>query len=514
MAKDGPFRGKIGHLSANPGGSGALLSDNRCSWRGACLYWCQRTGTGLGAGSGMAFSPELAARRFGGGLSPRHSAPVSVEAILEDLAGPDQMAAAYPVTPYATYQDMDIEAVRLRGILKKNANTDKGLEARQAFRAQIKAAEALMRMDRRAQLSRFADAPFAMREHLWLFWTDHFTTVRTDRIDQYTELSYAEQAIRPHITGRFSDMLLATAKHPRMILFLNQNTSVGENSPLGLNSSKNRGINENLAREILELHTLGVGGSYSQTDVRNFAKLLTGMNVNRERRFEFNPRRSEPGQHEVLGVTYGRRRPGLEEIDQALNDIARHPDTARHLAEKLAVHFVSETPDEGMIDQMAAAYMAADTGLLPMYDAMLNHPSAWHTDALGNVKWPVEFVFSAVRALGLTGADIHALPDGRFQTAFEGRVARMGQRMGRAGGPDGWEEADSYWITPQAVAQRISWSMIEPSRLTDTLPDPRDFVDTAVGSMAPESLRFVARAAETEVEGVGLVLASPAFQRR
>ncbi len=430
------------------------------------------------------------------------------------LAAPDEMAERYPITAYSTFQDMDVESLRLRGIYKKNLNTDVGEAARAGLRETLLDARNLMEQDRRAQAARFVDAPDAMREELTIFWTDHFTTVRTGRIDQYTQQSYAEQAIRPHVAGKFSDMLLAAAKHPRMILFLNQNVSIGENSPLGRNSQKKRGINENLAREILELHTLGANGGYTQTDVRNFAKLLTGMAIDRQRRFEFNARRSEPGQHEVLGKTYGRRRPGLEEIDEALNDLARHPDTARHLAWKLAMHYVSETPDDGMIEQMAQAYLAADTALLPMYEAMLRHPAAWDFSGLGNVKWPVQYVYSAARALGIRGADIMALPEGRFRGAFDGRVARMGQRLSRANGPDGWEEADTHWITPQAVAHRISWAMVEPSRLMDILPDPRDLVDTAIGPDAPESLRFVAKAASNQVEGVGLVLASPSFQRR
>ncbi|MEM1302332.1 MAG: DUF1800 domain-containing protein [Pseudomonadota bacterium] len=462
----------------------------------------------------MTFSPDLAARRFAGGLSPYVPAPRDVAAMVEGLSRPDRMAERYPVTPYSTFQDMDVESITLRGVYKKNNGTPKGKEARAAFRQVLKDARDLMLQDQRAQIARYMDAADGMREELGIFWTDHFTTVRTGRVDQYTELSYAEDAIRPHITGRFADMLLAAAKHPRMLLFLNQNMSVGENSSLGKNGQKKRGINENLAREILELHTLGADGGYTQTDVRSFAKLLTGLNVGRDRRFVFNEHRSEPGRHTVLGVTYGRRNPGLEEIDAALNDIARHPQTARHLAWKLLVHFVSETPDPALMDQMAQAYLTADTQLLPMYEVMLRHASAWEDTGLGNVKWPVHYVYSAARALGLRGQDIMELPDGRLRSAFQDRVARMGQRLGRAVGPDGWEEADGYWITPQAVAQRISWAMTEPSKISETLPDPRAFVDMAVGSNAPDSLRFVASAAETQAEGVGLVLASPAFQRR
>ena len=228
--------------------------------------------------------------------------------------------------------------------------------------------------------------------------------------------------------------------------------------------------------------------------------------------FSYRKSRAEPGEKTVLGRTYGTSGARLEGIFAALDDLARHPATAMHLARKIAVHFVSDTPDSALIDAMASRYRDTDGDLHAVYAAMLTHPSAWDF-AQRNVKSPIDFVGSTLRALDVAPRQIQNAKPGRILNNLMMPLALMGQEYGSAPGPDGWPEADPQWITPQRLAARLQWAMGVPHLMRRVLPDPRDFVDIALGQDVPEEVRFAANAAEDRAEGVGLVLASPAFQR-
>ncbi|MEM8699790.1 MAG: DUF1800 family protein, partial [Pseudomonadota bacterium] len=177
-------------------------------------------------------------------------------------------------------------------------------------------------------------------ERLASFWADHFSVTGKSLNRVLFVPAFEVEAIRPHIMGNFADMLVAVTRHPVMLDYLDQRVSVGPNSRAG--RRREQGLNENLAREILELHTMGVGSSYAQADVRELAELLTGYTYHGETgAFRFVENRAEPGAETVLGRTYGRGKPDPGEAEQALRDIAAHPETHRHLARKLAVHFTS-----------------------------------------------------------------------------------------------------------------------------------------------------------------------------
>lgn len=459
----------------------------------------------------MRFDPEMAAIRFGCGLSPSLPAPRSADEMLSRLAGPDHAARAFPMPGYEVALD-NRRKVRAARRAYKAATVDAERETlkqemRQARRAAFQDGATWFGQT----LLRRALAEDGFRERLAAFWADHFTAAGRSGLMRDAHALYAEEAIRPHVAGRFADMLRAAETHPMMLAYLDQRRSTGPNSRRAARRGEKTGLNENLAREMLELHTLGVGGPYTQRDVRQLAELLTGLTYTR-RGMRFRPGMAEPGAETVLGRDYGGGKARLEDIFAALDDLARHRATAAHLSRKLAVHFVSDTPDAGLVADMTARFLETDGNLTELYAAMLAHPAAWMAEG-GNVKQPMDFVGSALRALDIGPRHMPLDRLGRMRGLFLGPLELMGQSWGRPGGPDGWPEADGAWITPQRLAARLQWAMTVPFRLRGVLPDPRDFVAVALGGRASDAVRFAASAAETRAEGIGLVLASPDFQR-
>jgi uncharacterized protein (DUF1800 family) len=444
----------------------------------------------------------LAAIRFGYGLPVGQDAPGGAEAMLALLAGPDMAMDQWPgITMAAVAPVWQVAAVARRAARQSEAD-------KRAFRVSLRAVQDQRFDAMRAGIARALGAQDAFRERLVRFWADHFTTEAKFRHDAALTDAMAEDVIRPHVAGRFADMLRGVTLHPAMLLYLDQVRSVGPGSVQG--QRRDAGLNENLARELMELHTLGVGGSYRQDDVRQAAELLTGLTATPKDGFAFNPDMAEPGPETVLGITYDGAE--MTPIHDLLDDLAIHPDTARHLARKLAVHFVSDTPDEGMIATMAAAYLAADGHLMALYRAMLLHPAAWD-GALQKARQPYDFIVVALRALGLTPDAALRLNRKRMAGLILSPMRAMGQDWGKPGGPDGWEESATAWINPQGMAARITWAMTVPAEL-DAVTDPRAMLDRVLGGIASERLIWAVHAAEDPREGVGLILAAPEFNRR
>lgn len=458
----------------------------------------------------MPFDPTLAAIRFGTGLSPHHAAPQNVGDVLAELTGADVMAADFPVAPFDQAAPSMLAlavARRVRDDARGTADYDAALAADQNIR-QLARSQKLHHLA--TEIARMVDAPVGLRERLVHFWTDHFTTVSRREDNAHLVTPYIESAIRPHVTGSFADMLVAVTLHPLMLLYLDQTRSVGPNSTVGLRQGQ--GLNENLARELLELHTLGAGGPYTQPDVRELAELLTGLTFHVVEGFAFNPRMAEPGAETVLGETYADAA-SLDVIRAALRDLAVHPATAAHLARKLAVHFVSDTPPPDLVTALADSFVAGQGALAPVYETLLAHDAAWDP-ARAKVRTPMEYMSAGVRALGMTGAQVMALDVPLVRAVFERPLRVMGQPWQKPAGPDGWPEAASDWIIPQTMAGRISWAMQVPARLVPDLPDPRDFVTTALGPDPDPAVAFAASASESRPDGIGVILASAAFQRR
>jgi uncharacterized protein (DUF1800 family) len=455
----------------------------------------------------MTSIPTIAAIRFGYGLAPGQPAPQGAADLLAQLARPDAIAARLPVTPF----DRIIAEARENSAMKRKAKKgDKAVEA--AFRDKRRAVLIQSYADMRTMIARAALSPDGFRERLVQFWTDHFTAAGKMPIMRGTVPGYVEAAIRPHLAGRFAELLRAVETHPMMLHFLDQTDSTGPNSAAA--RRKGAGLNENLAREILELHTLGVHGSYTQADVRQLAELLTGVSFRMDEGFVFRPNMAEPGAETVLGKSYGGRAASLDDVYAALDDLAVHPDTARHLARKLAVHFVADDPDPALVAHVEAAWNASRGDLTAVYAALLEHPSAWAP--LGaKAKRPFDFIASSLRALDLPEAALLELPGRAAYRLLLAPMRAMGQTIEAPPGPQGWPEAAEAWISPPTLAARIQWAMTTPRvLLTDRLPDPRDLVAAALADAAGPELVLAAARSENRAEGVGLVLASPDFNRR
>lgn len=459
----------------------------------------------------MSFQPEIAAIRFGEGLSPQVAPPASIAEMMDRLRGPDLAADAFAMRSFDQVRaDMQkVEEVRLE--FRRGRNGPDAEKLSDAFgKARGKFVRGLLKSFP-ASLGRSITTQDGFRERLARFWGDHFTVVGRNSLTRFAVPNYVESAIRPHLAGRFEDMLVSVTTHPMMLDYLDQTRSVGPNSKIGQRGK--RGLNENLARELLELHTLGVGGAYRQEDVRQMAELLTGLTANMKNGFVFRPALAEPGAETVLGSSFGGAEPSMDDIRAALKFLASHPTTAEHIARKLATHFVADTPDEALVAAMRARFLDTDGDLAEVYGAMLEHPAAW-TSFGAKVKQPIDFVTSTMRALGAPPAVFEKYNRRKLTAYLGGPMAAMGQTWLRPGGPDGWPEEAEAWVTPQGLAARLQWAMSAPSAVFRGLPDPPVFLKTALGSLADERLEFAAKAAETRREGIGLILASPAFQRR
>jgi uncharacterized protein (DUF1800 family) len=451
----------------------------------------------------MVYDESIAAFRFGYGFRPGEAAarPGAMLAGVKRAAGDAAGRATTLPEREAAFTRL-FQAQRRRQTPGGPAKVQAALAAiRQGFAA-----------DRASRVAQAVLSPNGFSERLVWFWTDHFTvSARGGRLMSIGP-AFEADVIRPRLAGDFATLLRAAVKHPAMLEFLGQAASIGPGSQVGL--ARGLGLNENLAREVLELHPLGVGADYGQADVRQFAELLTGLGVDRKAgAMVFRPERAEPGAETVLGTPYGGA-PVAEEadIDAALDALAAHPATARHVATKLAVHFVSDDPDPDLVAHLAETFRRFDGDLMAVYAALLEHPASWR--GLGpKVRQPFEFVVASLRAAGVRDqaglAGFAADPETNPVAA----LARMNQPIWSPSGPDGWPEAADAWISPPGLTGRIDWA----SRLGVALGpavDPRAFVETALGPLARAETRFAARVAAERWEGIALVLASPEFNRR
>lgn len=448
--------------------------------------------------------PDLAALRFGTGLPVPASAPLTPEAMLDSLAGPDRIVQDFPIPDF----DMVMGLLRSGDALRKEARRNPA-KGRKPYDAAVDKSAIPARISARVTIARAVANPDGFRERLVSFWTDHFSTRSRSQFQTYLPFALAEQAVRPRLAGTFGDLLSAVTFHPAMLSYLDQTASYGPGSKKGL--SQDRGLNENLARELIELHTLGVDAAYSQADVRQMAELLTGLAFDHDRGFFFDKARAEPGPEQVLGVEYAGQ--GMAPILAALHDLALRPETAAHLSRKLAVHFVSDEPSAPLVEAIRAAYVGSGGDLLASYQALLTHPDSW-TPFLLKARQPYDFIVASLRALGLTGQAIVDMDEKQFRRLIQNPMQSMGQQFKGPPGPNGWPEEAEAWITPQGLAGRITWAMNIPGRLTDPLPDPVKLAKAALGSKASEVLLWSAARAENIREGVGLVLSSPDFNRR
>jgi uncharacterized protein (DUF1800 family) len=354
------------------------------------------------------------------------------------------------------------------------------------------------------RLTAAVETETGFHERLVWFWSNHFAVSATRAQAINLIGPYEREAIRPHVNGRFADMLLAVMRHPAMLIYLDNQQSFGPNSRAG--QRRDKGLNENLAREALELHTLGVNGGYTQADVTELARALTGWGVRynplstEEDRFVFDAARHEPGARTVLGRRYAQG--GAEQAQAVLLDLAAHPATARFVAYKLARHFVADDPPPDLVKRLSAIFLETGGSLAALHRGLVESPQAW-LPSLAKVKRPDEYLVSSLRALGVT-----QWPGPALQLASRA----MGQRQFYPPSPQGWADQASVWLAPDSLLKRLEWADAAAHRVPAR--DVRQLAADLLGPQLSETTRREIDRAESPQQALVLMLASPEFLRR
>ncbi len=361
--------------------------------------------------------------------------------------------------------------------------------------------------------------PTPFVERMVHFWSNHFA-VSADKLAVVGLSGTLEfEAIRPHVLGRFSDMLSAVERHPAMLIYLDQAVSIGPNSPLGqriaARGKRKIGLNENLAREIFELHTLGVRTGYSQADVTEFARAMTGWTVagigqgpgaraagtdGMPGDFAFAAPLHEPGDRHIMGKTYPVG--GVEQAQAVLADVAASPATATHLATKLARHFAGDTPPPAMVARLQAAYLRSGGDLPTVYRAIIDSPEAW-VEPAPKFKTPWEWTISTYRALGTKDVQ---------PGVIVGLLNQLGQPVWKPGQPIGYDDIAASWAGPDAVMRRVEAAERFATRAGTV--DARALAPKLFpGAVSPATTQALARA-DSPGPALALLLVAPEMMRR
>jgi uncharacterized protein (DUF1800 family) len=370
-------------------------------------------------------------------------------------------------------------------------------------------------------------------ERLVHFWVNHFVVSGAKPGAIAMPPSFERDVIRPNVTGKFVDMLMASTRHPAMLFYLDNFRSIGPNSVVGKNPElregkrqqalgkppRNTGLNENLAREIMELQTLGVRSGYTQADVTSFARVLTGWTIaapprvrpmqlvvqgrlNGKGLFEFDDEEHEPGPQTIMGKVYAQS--GVDQGEAVLKDLARHPATAHFLSTKLARHFIADDPPPQVVERMAKAYLASDGDLKAVYTVLVDAPEAW-APASAKFKTPEEYVISAARAL----PNFRPKP-GELLRAYQ----TMGQPPYNPPGPNGWPDVQGEWLGADAVWKRFEWANQTADSVAVATMNPLDLAHDVLGPSLSAATEQAIKRAESPAQGLTLMLASADFQRR
>ena len=447
----------------------------------------------------------IALNRFGLGARPDDSPPADPRGwLLGQFERYEVLPAAWqalPRTPALT----QVMLARQR-TLRQAAEGEKAA-ARQAWRREARETY-VSAAGARANSALQTRTPFV--ERLVHFWANHFAV----SVDKVAILGLAgafeADAVRPHVLGRFEDMLLATARHPAMLLYLDQARSIGPDSPAALRAAegqqRRRGLNENLAREILELHTLGVRSGYTQGDVTEFARALTGWTLpageaDDAQPFQFRRAMHEPGSRTFLGRPYAQ--PGEEQARAILHEVATAPATARHIATKLARHFVSDDPPPALVERLSDAFVRTGGDLPSVYRELVVAPEAW-TASAPKFKSPWEWAISSLRAVGRNEIAPMQLANTMNQLA---------QPVWRPGSPAGYDDIAAAWAAPDALVRRVEVAQRFAAQAGAGI-DARALAPRVLpGALNDATAAAIARA-ESPTSGLALLLVSPEFLRR
>jgi uncharacterized protein (DUF1800 family) len=372
---------------------------------------------------------------------------------------------------------------------------------------QLNIIQKTFRTEALARLQRATMADCGYVERLVVFWSNHFCiSAGKGGLARMWAGSFEREAIRPYVFGRFADMLKAVEQHPAMLFFLDNQQSLGPDSRAGQN--RNRGLNENLAREIMELHTLGVGGGYSQDDVTSLARIITGWTyagrlgqLGTPGTFVFNANAHQPGAQRVMGKIY--EAGGVAQGEAVLADIARHPSTAKFIATKFARHFVADDPPPTLVARLSDVFVTSDGDLKALAVALLDSDEAWQAP-LTKMRSPYEFLVASGRLLAQIPGD-----PGRYL----GALNTLGQPLWAPAGPNGFPDSNAAWAAPEGMKLRLDISAQIASRLGDGI-DPRALLELAAADAASEETRRTIERAESRQQALALLLMSPELQRR
>ena len=465
-----------------------------------------------------AYSAAIALNRFGLGARPGDTPPSDPKTWLVDqFAHFDPHPPAYADLPDASQlAGQYAEQQRQQRQVKQANDSANGTDTKadlQMARVQIRDAYRAG-VNARLATALATDTPFV--ERLTHFWANHFAlSVEKPQVSIFSA-AFEADAIRPHVLGRFEDMLVAVERHPAMLFYLDQFRSAGPDSPaaqrVARNGNRTLGLNENLAREIMELHTLGVRSGYSQGDVTEFARALTGWSVGGQGPlggrdgggagdFLFRPGIHEPGTRTILNRRY--EQPGEDQARAVLHDLAVAPATAHHIATKLARHFVADDPPPAVVDRLAARFVATGGDLPSVYRALIESPEAW-AQPQAKFKSPWDWTVSAMRALGRREiGKVDAAP----------MLTQLGQPVWRPGSPAGYDDVAATWAAPDALLRRVELAQRFAAGAGGQI-DARALGPRVLPAVLTPATAAALAQADSAPTALALLLVSPEFQRR
>lgn len=498
-------------LGPRPGDRAAIAGDPR----GFVLAQCDRTDAAVLAADNLQTTRTLipaffeARRNRRMALMAREAAAKAQTAVgaLFGAAGGDGMdAAGMEAGGMAAAQTDAADMAAGDGMDAKARRRAAKREGKQGAAPEVPAAakfaSGVMFAETEARYARALTTDAPLVERLVMFWSNHFcVSGEKGGLVRVISGAYEREAIRPHVLGRFRDLLGAAVTHAAMLAYLDNVRSVGPNSARA--DRKRGGLNENLARELMELHTLGVDGGYTQADVGQLALILTGWTIDRTGDGEASVFRSafhEPGDFTVLGKTY--RQAGPAQLPAVLDDLAGHPATARHVARKLVRHFVADAPPPGIEAAVAAAFRDSGGDLAVTTRALVSADAAWEPPPT-KARSPYELCVAAERATGVALGR-----RGVFQV-----TRSLGQKIWSPPSPAGFSDADDAWFGGDALLERLDWATAY-ARGTGDRVDALALAGGLFGDGLDGETRTTLKRAESGEQALALLLMSPTFQRR
>jgi uncharacterized protein (DUF1800 family) len=470
----------------------------------------------------MSLDATIATNRFGLGAIPGQIVSVAADPkawLLAQVRNPSAAligATGLQSSQQASAAFADYTRVRRQTRMVQNGAAPQNTQELQAAQRLFNVGTRMMAAEAEARITHAISTPAPFLERWVMFWSNRLTMAAKNPQTLYYVGPYEREAIRPHVLGSFADLLKAANLHAGMLIYLDQARSFGPNAPgtaIARGRGREVGLNENLAREILELHTLGPDGGYDQADVTEFARALTGWTLQGPRlggrsaqqadygRVVFVEGLHEPGQRTIMGTRFAQT--GRDQAPAIFDFLARQPQTARNVATAVATHFVSDQPPASLVAALEQNFRATSGNLAALAQTLVNRPEAW-TPTQGKFKSPNDFLLSTLRASGTKTVSMVGL-----RSTFE----QLGQTPWRAPSPKGWPDTASHWAAPDAILKRVDWSNLAADVIGQDMA-PIDFARSALGaSLSPQTSTAISRAGDAR-QGIVLALMSPEFQRR